>query len=68
MASLALEGLKKKITSEIDFLHSPLDSPGRGRVLQADVPRYWELQAEFQMVQDWIENEDLLSPTPEWLR
>jgi hypothetical protein len=68
MASLTLEALKKKITSEIESLHSPTDSPGVGRILQADVPRYRELQSEFRMVQDWIEDEDTLSPLPEWLR
>ncbi len=68
MASLTLTGLKKRIASEIEALYSPIDSPGMGLILQTDVPRYWELQSEFRLVQDWIEDEDSLPPTPEWLR
>ena len=68
MASLALTGLKRRITLEIESLHSPIDSPGMGRILQADVSRYRELQSEFRLVQDWIADEDSLPPTPEWLR
>jgi hypothetical protein len=68
MASLALTGLKRRITLEIESLHSPIYSPGMGRNLQTDIPRYWELQSEFRLVQDWIEDEDSLPPTPEWLR
>ena len=67
MASLALTGLKRRIEFEIKSLHSPIDSPGMGRIPQADVPRYWELQSEFRLVQDWIEDEDSLPPIPEWL-
>jgi hypothetical protein len=68
MASVALLKLRGKITSEIDSLYSPIDSPGMGRIAQADVPRYWELQNEYRAIQDWIEGEDTLPPTPECLQ